>query len=104
MWCNGATFSNPLRGLPSREHPLERVPMDSEDPRGLSLVALDALHDAQHDLTLERLRGLLQGQSLGRAELETVLGQEDVERQLVERREWWFRQAHDALDHRSELG
>src|SRR5207249_10363955 len=82
-WCTGRALSKFSRRLPACGHSLERVTVDSEDPCGLALVALDALHDAQHDLTLELLRRLLEGQALGPPDLETVLGQEHVEGQVV---------------------
>src|SRR5256712_8122334 len=102
-WCTGLTFSKFSRRLPACEHSLERVTVDSEDPCGLTLVALDALHDAQHDLTLELLRRLLEGQALGPPDLETVLGQQHVEGQVVQLHEGAFRQNHAPLDHVLEL-
>src|SRR3989442_3537554 len=98
-WCTFMVFAARLRGLPAREHSLERVPVDSKDPGCLALVAFDTLHDAEHDLTLELLRRLLERQLLRPADLEAVLGQEDVKGQVVELYHGPFSEDYAPLDH-----
>src|SRR5262252_8073020 len=69
---------------PAGELHAERIAMDFENATGLGEVPAYALEDAQHDLTLELIGRLVQRQRLGRADLRGLVGQGDVERQIVE--------------------
>src|SRR5918999_2334639 len=62
------------RQPPPREHHLQRVAVNAEDTRRLTLVPMDTFKDPQHDLPLEFIARLLQRKGLTFLRLRAVIG------------------------------
>src|SRR5262245_17381743 len=100
----GRSVLGPRRAhSPAGELHAERITMDLENAAGLGEIPAYALENPQHDLALELIGRFVQGQRLGRANLRGLVGQGDVERQIVELDDRPLRQDHAALDHVLEL-
>src|SRR5438876_4494599 len=88
---------------PASELYPERITVDLEDPSGFGEIPPDAFENAQHDLTLELICRLVEGESLGRPDLGGLLGQRDIQREIVELDDRPLGQHHAPLDDVLEL-
>jgi hypothetical protein len=77
--------------------------MDRENAAGLCKIPPHALQHPQDDLSLELVRGLVEREGLGRADLRGLLGQQYVEWQIVQLNDGPVRQHHASLDDILEL-
>src|SRR2546426_2142040 len=112
-WAERPTTGRPVVGrsvLPagranapaSELHP-ERITVDFEDPSGFGEIPSHALEHSEHDLALELVRGLIEGEGFGRPDLRSLLGQQHVQRKIVELDDGPFGQDHTSLDDVLEL-
>src|SRR5205814_10711858 len=62
------------RRLRASHDPVDRVPVEAEDPGGLALVSADPLEDPEDDLALEFLRRVLQGEVIRRPAFSRCFG------------------------------
>src|SRR6266508_408166 len=60
---------------PPRELHAKRVAMDRENPSGLGEIPPHPLEHSEHDLALELIRRLVEGEGLGRPDLRGLLRQ-----------------------------
>src|SRR6266852_7596868 len=88
---------------PPRELHAKRVAMDRENPSSLGQIPSHALEHSEHDLALELVRGLIEGEGFGRPDLRGLLGQQHVQRKIVELDDGPFGQDHTSLDYVLEL-
>ena len=72
--------------------------MDLENSAGLGEIPTDTLENPQHDLALELIRGLVEREGFGRPDLRGLLGQRDVQGEVVELDDRALGQNDAALD------
>src|SRR5262245_7446624 len=92
-------LSNPLRATqaPASEAGFERVAVDAKQARRLAHIPAHTLEHPQHDLALELLGGLHQGEAV-HPRTRVVVRNEQVERQVTEADQRALGQSHEALD------